>query len=162
MRFDRAAAAIVMLAPASVSGAERPRPIVAVFDVHDDVERLATSVTTTFNLEMACTGEMLAIAERLRPHQVMFVPERRQEITTEGGLDVSRDPDRIRDGIARMKAAGIPTSLFIGADRETIAHGQNGVSSGSAPVTCASPSQVRRKTSGRTSIAMSQRTPSHC
>ena len=86
----------------------------------DDVERLATSVTTMFNLEMACTDEMLAIAERLRPHQVMFVPERRQEITTEGGLDVSRDPERIRDGIARMKAAGIPTSLFIGADRETI------------------------------------------
>jgi pyridoxine 5-phosphate synthase len=86
----------------------------------DDVERLATTVTTTFNLEMACTDEMLAIAERLRPHQVMFVPERRQEITTEGGLDVFADPGRIRDGIARMKAAGIPTSLFIGADRATI------------------------------------------
>jgi pyridoxine 5-phosphate synthase len=86
----------------------------------DDVERLATSVTTTFNLEMACTDEMLAIAERLRPHQVMFVPERRQEITTEGGLDVASDPRRIRAGIDRMKAAGIPTSLFIAADRETI------------------------------------------
>ena len=57
----------------------------------DDVERLATSVTTVFNLEMACTDEMLAIAERLRPHQVTLVPERREEITTEGGLDVSRD-----------------------------------------------------------------------
>ena len=86
----------------------------------DDVERLATSVATTFNLEMACTDEMLAIAERLRPHQVMFVPERRQEITTEGGLDVAADPARIRDGIARMRAAGIPTSLFIAADRGTI------------------------------------------
>ena len=86
----------------------------------DDVERLATTVTTTFNLEMACTDEMLAIAERLRPHQVMFVPERRQEITTEGGLDVFADPNRIRDGINRMKAAGIPTSLFIGPDRATI------------------------------------------
>ena len=86
----------------------------------DDVERLATIVTTTFNLEMACTDEMLAIAERLRPHQVMFVPERRQEITTEGGLDVGRDPQRIRAGIDRMRDAGIPTSLFIGADRHTI------------------------------------------
>lgn len=86
----------------------------------DDVERLATSVTTMFNLEMACTDEMLAIAERLRPHQVMFVPERRQEITTEGGLDVEKDPARLRDGISRMKDAGIPTSLFIGADRRTI------------------------------------------
>jgi pyridoxine 5-phosphate synthase len=88
----------------------------------DDVQRLATSVKTTFNLEMACTDEMLAIAERLRPHQVMFVPERRQEITTEGGLDVSRDQDRLRDGIARMKAIGIPTSLFIAPNRESVEH----------------------------------------
>lgn len=86
----------------------------------DDVERLAKSVTTMFNLEMACTDEMLAIAERLRPHQVMFVPERRQEITTEGGLDLKSDPGRIRDGVARMKAAGIPTSLFIDASRDSI------------------------------------------
>jgi pyridoxine 5-phosphate synthase len=86
----------------------------------DDVERLATSVTTGFNLEMACTDEMLAIAERLRPHQVMFVPERRQEITTEGGLDVVRDEGRIRDGLARMRDAGIPTSLFISANRESV------------------------------------------
>jgi pyridoxine 5-phosphate synthase len=86
----------------------------------DDVARLATSVATTFNLEMACTDEMLDIAERLRPHQVMFVPERRQEITTEGGLDLTSDPARIRDGIARMKAAGIPTSLFIDADRKSV------------------------------------------
>jgi len=86
----------------------------------DDISRLATSVTTTFNLEMACTDEMLAIAERIRPHQVMFVPERRQEITTEGGLDVAKDPERVRDGLARMRQAGIPTSLFISPDRETV------------------------------------------
>src|SRR5471030_1486706 len=47
----------------------------------DDVERLAATVTTVFNLEMACTDEMLAIAERLRPHQVTLVPERRDELT---------------------------------------------------------------------------------
>jgi pyridoxine 5-phosphate synthase len=86
----------------------------------DDVDRLATSVTTVFNLEMACTSEMLSIAERLRPHQVTLVPERREEITTEGGLDVRRDQDRIAAGVARLSAAGIRTSLFIAPDRETV------------------------------------------
>jgi len=85
-----------------------------------DIERLATAVTTVLNLEMACTDEMLAIATRLRPHQVTLVPERRQEITTEGGLDVSRDPDRLRDGIARLNHAGIRTSLFIAPHRDAI------------------------------------------
>jgi pyridoxine 5-phosphate synthase len=82
-----------------------------------DVERLATTVTTVLNLEMACTDEMIAIAARLRPHQVTLVPERREEITTEGGLDVARDPARIADGLARLAAAGIRTSLFIVPDR---------------------------------------------
>jgi len=82
----------------------------------DDVQRLATKVSTVLNLEMACTDEMLAIAERLRPHQVTFVPERREEVTTEGGLDVSRDRGRLLDGIARMNRAGIRTSLFIDPD----------------------------------------------
>lgn len=86
----------------------------------DDIERLATSIRTVFNLEMACTPEMLALAERLRPHQVTLVPERREEITTEGGLDVSRDVRRIADGVARLNAAGIRTSLFIGPDRAAI------------------------------------------
>src|ERR687893_254422 len=79
----------------------------------DDIERLARGVRTVLNLEMACTDEMLAIAERLRPHQVTLVPERREEITTEGGLDVSRDPERIAGGLERLNAAGIRTSLFI-------------------------------------------------
>src|SRR5690242_2855715 len=78
-----------------------------------DIERLATVVTTVLNLEMACTDEMLEIATRLQPHQVTLVPERREEITTEGGLDVSRDPERIRRGVARLDDAGIRTSLFI-------------------------------------------------
>ncbi len=82
----------------------------------DDVERLATAITTVFNLEMACTDEMIALAERLRPHQVTLVPERREEITTEGGLDVTSDPARIAAGVARLNAAGIRTSLFIGPD----------------------------------------------
>src|SRR5215212_1335148 len=85
-----------------------------------DVERLARSVRTVLNLESACTDEMLAIAERLRPHQVTLVPERREEITTEGGLDVVRDQGRIADGLARLNAAGIRTSLFISPDLESV------------------------------------------
>ena len=85
-----------------------------------DIERLATEVATVLNLEMACTDEMLAIATRLRPHQVTLVPERREEITTEGGLDVSRDVKRLEDGLARLNDAGIRTSLFIAPHRDAI------------------------------------------
>jgi pyridoxine 5-phosphate synthase len=80
-----------------------------------DVERLLRSLRTPFNLEMACTEEMLRIAERLRPHQVTLVPERREEVTTEGGLDVTRDPDGIREAIRSLKGTGIRTSLFVDA-----------------------------------------------
>src|SRR5215212_5316352 len=75
-----------------------------------DVERLSSTVRTMLNLEMACTGEMVAIALRLRPHQVTLVPERREEVTTEGGLDLSRDPRHVRDAVARLRDAGIRTS----------------------------------------------------
>src|SRR4051812_46934172 len=83
----------------------------------EDIHRLAKTVRSVLNLEMACTDEMLAIAERLRPHQATLVPEKREEITTEGGLDVSRDTARLREGIARLNRAGIRTSLFIDPDR---------------------------------------------
>ena len=86
----------------------------------DDIRRLATSVTTVLNLEMAVTDEMLGIAERVRPYQVTLVPERREEITTEGGLDLTRDRARFADGIAQLNAAGIRTSLFIGPDLVTV------------------------------------------
>ena len=82
----------------------------------DDVERLATTVRTVFNLEMACTAEMVAIAARLRPYQVTFVPERREEVTTEGGLDVTRDPKGLRAAIERLASVGVRTSLFIDPD----------------------------------------------
>jgi pyridoxine 5-phosphate synthase len=85
-----------------------------------DVERLARAVTTAFNLEMALTDEMLAIADRLRPQQVTLVPERREEVTTEGGLDLTRDPARLRRGIERLASAGLRCSLFIDPDRETV------------------------------------------
>jgi pyridoxine 5-phosphate synthase len=77
-------------------------------------------VTTVFNLEMACTAEMVALAERLRPHQVTLVPEKRQEITTEGGLAVADGAAVIAPALARLRAAGVRTSLFIDPDRESI------------------------------------------
>ena len=82
----------------------------------DDIIKLASSVRTVFNLEMALTEEMLSIAERLRPYQITLVPERREEVTTEGGLDVAREPAKLRDGLARLKRAGVRTSLFIDPD----------------------------------------------
>ena len=82
----------------------------------DDIERLARTVRTVLNLEMACTAEMLAIAERLQPFQVTLVPERREEVTTEGGLDVTRAPDEIAAAMERMRQAGIRSSLFIDPD----------------------------------------------
>jgi len=78
-----------------------------------DVEALLRELRTPFNLEMACTAEMIRIAERLRPHQVTLVPERRKEVTTEGGLDVTREPGAIREALERLKRAGIRTSLFV-------------------------------------------------
>lgn len=79
----------------------------------DDVERLARTLTTDFNLEMACTPEMLDIALQLRPFEVTLVPERRQEITTEGGLDVRSSEAALRRAVERLQKAGIKASLFI-------------------------------------------------
>jgi len=80
-----------------------------------DVDGLRLHLRTPFNLEMACTDEMLAIAERLKPFQVTLVPEKREEVTTEGGLDVTRASDALAAAIARLKKANIRTSLFIDA-----------------------------------------------
>lgn len=81
-----------------------------------DVERLTDAIRTVLNLEMACTEEMLRVAERLRPYQVTLVPERREEVTTEGGLDVTRQQDELRAAISRIRAAGSRAALFIDAD----------------------------------------------
>src|ERR671937_599883 len=72
-----------------------------------DIRGLASSVRTVLNLEMAGTDEMIGIACELRPHQATLVPERREEITTEGGLDVVRERARLADGVARLVAAAI-------------------------------------------------------
>src|SRR4051794_4937671 len=69
-----------------------------------DIDAIAQLVTTVFNLEIAGTDEMIALAERLRPHQVTIVPERREEVTTEGGLDVSLNPKRLADQLNRLRA----------------------------------------------------------
>ncbi len=89
--------------------------------IHDrDVERLARDVRTVLNLELALSPDILGLACRLRPYQVTLVPERRQEITTEGGLDLrARDP-RLPDAIRRLTEAGCRVSLFIDPDPATI------------------------------------------
>ena len=85
-----------------------------------DVESFATTESGHFNLEAACTDEMVAIALRLKPVEVTFVPEKRQEVTTEGGLDVSRDTARIERAISSLRERGIRVSLFIDPDAESI------------------------------------------
>ena len=78
-----------------------------------DVERLKATVQTRLNLEMACADEIVAIACRIRPDQATLVPERREEITTEGGLDVAADERHIRQVVATLQQAGIEVSLFL-------------------------------------------------
>lgn len=85
-----------------------------------DIEQLASAVTTCLNLEAACADEMIAIALRIRPLQVTLVPEKREEITTEGGLDVFRESSRVENAIAELRGAGIRTSLFIDPDRDAV------------------------------------------
>ncbi len=85
-----------------------------------DIEKLRKSVTTYFNLEMACVAEMLELARRLKPEQVTLVPERREEITTEGGLDIRSDPSRIRNAVEALSGAGIRVSLFIDPTRVAV------------------------------------------
>lgn len=86
-----------------------------------DVEILASTLATRMNLEMAVTEEMIAIAERIRPADCCLVPERRQELTTEGGLDVAGQPERMADACRRLAAAGIRVSLFIDPEPEQVA-----------------------------------------
>ena len=85
-----------------------------------DVFALQPLMQTRLNLEMAVTGEMIGIAGRLRPADCCLVPEQRAEITTEGGLDVARDPARLRDAVAELAAAGIRVSLFIDPDERQL------------------------------------------
>jgi pyridoxine 5-phosphate synthase len=85
-----------------------------------DVEILRERLTTRMNLESAVTDEMIAIALRIKPHDICLVPERREELTTEGGLDVIRHFDQVRQACLRLREAGIRVSLFINADPRQI------------------------------------------
>jgi pyridoxine 5-phosphate synthase len=95
-----------------------------------DVELLRERARTKLNLEMAATDEMVRLAERFRPDDACFVPERREELTTEGGLNVLGHRGRIREAVERLQGKGIRVSLFINpetgqieASREVGAHG---------------------------------------
>jgi pyridoxine 5-phosphate synthase len=85
-----------------------------------DVWKLREVIQTRLNLEMADTPEMVALALKLKPHIVCLVPERRQEVTTEGGLDVVAGEKSLAETCKKMKAAGIEVSLFITPDAEQI------------------------------------------
>lgn len=85
-----------------------------------DIERLRASVSTYLNLEMAATDEMITIAEKLRPDCITLVPERREERTTEGGLDVVGNSDQVHKISLRAIASGIRVSHFIGPDIEQL------------------------------------------
>lgn len=82
----------------------------------DDLARALATLTAPINLEMAATAEMVRIACAARPHACCLVPERREEVTTEGGLDVAGQMDALRPAVAALSDAGIRVSLFIDPD----------------------------------------------
>lgn len=86
----------------------------------DDIERLVAELKTPLNFECAATDEMLAIALRHKPHAVCLVPEKREELTTEGGLEVARQDNKLAEYIAPLRDAGCRVSLFIAADPKQI------------------------------------------
>ena len=85
-----------------------------------DVWRLRETLATRLNLEMACTPAMTEFALKLKPDSVCLVPENRREVTTEGGLDVAGNEERVRAVVEAMRGAGIVTSLFISPDEAQI------------------------------------------
>jgi pyridoxine 5-phosphate synthase len=86
----------------------------------DDIARIKAEVARPFNFEMAATEEMVAIALKTRPHAACLVPERREERTTEGGLDVAGQHNALAPVVGRLSDAGIRVSLFIAADPRQI------------------------------------------
>ena len=86
----------------------------------EDVRRLRELTHIKLNLEMAATDEMIAIARRIRPEMAMLVPEGRQEVTTEGGLDIAAREPALKDAVARLGEAGIVVSVFIDADERQV------------------------------------------
>src|SRR5213079_2104713 len=84
--------------------------------VDDDIARLKARISKPLNFEMAATPEMVGIARRVRPHAACLVPERREERTTEGGLDAHGQRAMLADAVSELKAAEIRVSLFIAAE----------------------------------------------
>lgn len=82
----------------------------------DDVRRMRPALKTRMNLELAVTDEMIAFAKQIKPQHVCFVPEKRQEVTTEGGLDVVGNFDAVKAATQELEAIGCDVSLFIDAD----------------------------------------------
>lgn len=85
-----------------------------------DVEILRERLTSRMNLESAITAEMIAIALKIKPHDICLVPERREELTTEGGLDVIKYFDSVKRACQQLGEAGVRVSLFINADSKQI------------------------------------------
>jgi pyridoxine 5-phosphate synthase len=85
-----------------------------------DVRLLRQTVRSHLNLEMAATDEMVGIALDIKPDYVTLVPEKREEVTTEGGLDIAGQITRIGEVVSKLQSAGIPVSLFIDADSSQI------------------------------------------
>lgn len=86
----------------------------------EDVELISSVIKTPLNLEMAVTDEMQNIALKFRPHSVCLVPEKRQEVTTEGGLDVLGQLDKIKEFVSPLVRVGIEVSLFIDPSKEQV------------------------------------------
>jgi len=85
-----------------------------------DLQILRQTVTVKLNLEMACDQDVLDVACGIKPDQATLVPEKREEITTEGGLDVAASRDRVAEVAARLQAAGVSVSLFLDPDLQQI------------------------------------------
>ncbi len=86
----------------------------------NDVVLLRKNIATRLNLEMAVSEDIIAIALKVRPDYVCLVPEKRQELTTEGGLDVAGSFDTVKDAVTRLKKGGIKVSLFIDPERSQV------------------------------------------
>jgi pyridoxine 5-phosphate synthase len=86
----------------------------------DDLRRIQAATDLPLNLEMAATAEMLEIALAHKPHAACIVPEKREEVTTEGGLDAAGQHDRLQPVVARLLDAGIRVSLFIGPEERQV------------------------------------------
>ena len=86
-----------------------------------DIRLLRETVRTRLNLEMAATAEMVKIALEVKPDYVTLVPEKREEVTTEGGLDIAGQLDRMKSVVDQLQSAGIPVSLFIDPEPAQIA-----------------------------------------